>query len=450
MIYFVQFKIKEVIIMAKPKKKYSDLSRIEKNLIKKKLGITKIQDIDIAILKKLKDKLKSIKDTRYKNKITYKLWDVIMCVVLASFAQNDTWEDIHEFVVDNYKWLRNFLQMTGGIPTEDSYERIIGLVDKDELNNLLFDFFDALTFAQNPETEMYNFDGRINNGSKQNLTIYNKAKSPLNCLNVYSNKYGYCIYTNEIEEKTNEIPKIEEIVQGLNLKGIIVTWDALNTQTKNIKAVIEAGGDYIVPIKGNQGNFHQDLIDYFDEEQCDKIIAGNSKSAYMEYTEKSHSAVIKYQLFQTSDIKWYSKLEDWEKVKSFSLVRKIITKKIQVKNTRKNAKKKIVEKEITTIENRYYISSKYVNVQEFNNATRGHWNIENKIHWHLDFTFAQDKNSTKNKKALLNLEIIHKFVLACLERVKGRYNKSLRLIRKHLSNNFEEFLPELVAYLLVN
>ncbi len=84
--------------MSKPKKKYSDLSRIEINLIKKKLGITKIQDIDTAILKQLKEKIKLIKDTRYQKEITYKLWDVIMCVVLASFAQNDTWEEIHEFL----------------------------------------------------------------------------------------------------------------------------------------------------------------------------------------------------------------------------------------------------------------------------------------------------------------------------------------------------------------
>lgn len=436
--------------MAKPKKKYSDLTIVEKNLIKKKLGITKVQDIDTAILKQLKEKIKTIKDTRYKNMITYKLWDVIMCVILASFAQNDTWEEIHEFVVDNYKWLKSFLQMTGGIPKVDSYERIMGLVDSKELNNILFSFFDAMTFAPKQETEMYNFDGRVNNGSKHNLTIHQEAESPLNCLNVYSNKYGYCLYTEQISEKTNEIPMIEKLVSGLNLKGIIVTWDALNTQTKNVKAVVEAGGDYIVPIKGNQGNFYQDLIDYFDADQCDKIIAGNSKSAYMEYQEKSHGVIIKYQLFQTSDIKWYSKLKDWEKVKSFGLVKKTIIKKILVKNERKNAKKRMIEKEITTVENRYYISSKYVNIEEFNNATRGHWNIENKIHWHLDFTFAQDKNTTRNKKALLNLEITHKFVLGCLERVKARYKKSLKLIRKHLSNNFEEFFPEFIAYLLVN
>ena len=355
-----------------------------------------------------------------------------MCVILASFSKNDDWEEIHEFVIDNYKWLRNFLQMTGGIPTADSYERIMSLIDEKELNGILFDFFRAITFTTSLESEIYNIDGRVNNGSKQNITINDNGKSPLNCLNVYSNKYRYCIYTKQIEEKTNEIPTIENLIKGLNLEGIIVTWDALNTQTKNVKAVIERGGNYIVPIKGNQGIFYQDLIDYFNEEQCEKIIAGNSKSSYMTYTEKSHSSIIKYELFQTSDVKWYSKLEDWEKVKSFGMVRKTITKRILAKNTRKNSKKEKVIKEITTTENRYYISSKYVDIDEFNNVTRGHWNIENKIHWHLDFTFEQDKNTTNNKKALLNLEIIHKFVLACLERVKNRYKKSLKVIRKHL------------------
>jgi len=436
--------------MAKPKKRYADLNRIEKNLIKKKLGITKVQDIDVAILKQLKEQVKLIKDIRCKNKVTYKLWDIIMCTILASFAQNDTWEEIHDFVVDNYDWLRKFLQMTGGIPKEDTYERVMSLIDNEELNKILFDFFNAIIFSKSVNTEMYNIDGRVNNGSKQNLTINNTAKKPLNCLNVYSNKYKYCLYTEQIEEKTNEIPMVEELISGLNLKGIIVTWDALNTQTKNVRAVINAGGNYIIPVKGNQGNFYQDLIDYFNDEQCQKIIAGNSKSEYKIYYEKSHSSIIKYELFQTSDIKWYDKIEDWEKIKSFGLVRKTIIKRKIVKNTRKNAKKDMIEKDITSIENRYYISSKQVNIEEFDTATKGHWNIENKIHWHLDFTFAQDKNTTKNKKALLNLEIIHKFVLACLERVKKRYDRSLKSIRKHLSNNFEMFFPEFIAYLLLN
>lgn len=436
--------------MAKPKKKYSDLTKVEIRFIKKKLGITKIQDIDTAILKELKEALKQLKDSRQKGKIIFKLWDVVMCVVLASFASCNDWEDIHMFVVDNYNWLKSFLQMTGGIPTVESYERIISLIDKDELNDILFNFFKSITNHLNPEVDLLNFDGRVNNGSKKNTTILSKGKSPLNCLNCYSNKYGYCIETVPIDEKTNEIPAIETLINGMNLKGVIATWDALNTQTKNVEAVINAGGDYIIPIKGNQGNFYNDLSLYFDTKRCEEIIAGNTQSSYYTENEKSHSSFIKYEYFQTSDIHWYSKLSDWKNVQSFGLVRKSITKKVIVKNERKNAKKEKIEKLVTTVENRYYISSKQVNIKEFSIATRGHWAVENKLHWHLDFTFCQDDNSTTNKKALLNLEIIHKFVLAILSRVKSRYKVSLKTIRKHLSNNFEEFLPELFCYLMLN
>lgn len=436
--------------MAKPAVKYSNLTIREKNFIKKKLNIKTFKDVDIAIFKRLKEELKLLKDTRSKNKIIFKLWDVILCVVIASLANNNDWDDIHEFVEDNYKWFKSFLQMTGGVPKASSYERIMSLVDTDELNKILFDFYKTITLEFHPEVEMLNIDGRVNNGSKRNKTIMNEEVKPLNCLNVYSNKYGYCINTVEIDNKTNEIPTVESYIKGLDLNGVIVTWDALNSQSKNVEAVINSKGNYIIPIKGNQGTFYQDLIDYFDEEKCEEIIAGNLESAYLTYTEKSHSSYIKYECFQTSDIKWYSNLKDWKGLKSFGLVRKTITKKEKVKNTRKNAKKETEEKLITKVENRYYISSKQVNIQEFNLATRGHWKIENKIHWHLDFTFCQDNNSTINKKALKNLEIIHKFNLAILDRVKPRYNKSLIKIRKHLSNNIEKFFTELISYLLLS
>ena len=439
-----------MINIAKPTKKYASLNKREISFIKKMLGIRSLKDIDIVILKNLKENLKKLKDSRNQNMIIYKLWDVIMCVIVASFADNNTWEEIHDFVEDNYKWFKSFLQMTGGIPKADSYERIIGLIDSNELNKILFNFFTVISIKQNSNMNFLNFDGRVNNGSKRNLTIMNDSKSPLNCLNVYSKKYGYCIETKQIDEKSNEIPAIEELITGMDLNGVIVTWDALNTQTKNVNAVINKKGDYIIPIKGNHGLFYQDLIDYFDEEKCDEIIAGNLKSAYYKYNEKSHCSYITYECFQTSDIKWYDRLEDWKGIQTIGMIKKSVTKKVLVANTRKNAKNKKIEKLVTTVECRYYISSRQVNIIEFYQATREHWNIENKIHWHLDFTFCQDKNTTTNKNALLNLEIIHKFILAILERTKSKYNKSLKSIRKHLSNNFNEFFPEFLCYLLLN
>ena len=119
---------------------------------------------------------------------------------------------------------------------------------------------------------------------------------------------------------------------------------------------------------------------------------------------------------------------------------KTITTIQTVENKRKNAKNKKIEKEITTVENRYYISSLNVNIKKFSSAIRKHWLIENKIHWDLDYSFKQDKNSIINKNALLNLEIIYKFALAVLERAKSKYKKSLIRIRKHLERNIEKIL----------
>ena len=358
--------------MGRPPKKYSNLSKEEIKFIKNTLGITKIQDIDTAILKELKEALKKLKDTRNKNMISFKMWDFIICTILASFADCNDWEEIYMFVEDNYDWLKSFLQMTGGIPKASSYERIISLVDEKELNNILFDFFKTLTKKLNPEIKLRNFDGRVNNGSKRNKTILNNDNKPLNCLNCYDNEYGYCIETVPIDDKTNEIPTLETLISGMNLSGVIATWDALNTQVKNVEAVINAGGDYIIPIKENQKNFYNDLKLYFDQKKCEEIRAGNSNSVYSSESEKSHSSFIKYEYFQTSDINWYSKLSDWKGIYSFGLVKKTITKKVKVKNERKNAKKKMIEKIVSSTEYRYYISSKQVNIKEFSIATRQH------------------------------------------------------------------------------
>lgn len=94
--------------MAKPPKKYENFTKEQKIFIKKILEIRKLEDIDITILKQLKENLKILKDTRSKNMIIYKLWDVIICVIIASFANNNSWDDIHQFVVDNYKWFKSF------------------------------------------------------------------------------------------------------------------------------------------------------------------------------------------------------------------------------------------------------------------------------------------------------------------------------------------------------
>ena len=416
--------------MAKPSKKRFELSIREVNYIKKQLGITKIEDVDKAAMKRLKEKLKTLTDSRIKKKTKFKIWDIIICTILAVLFNANDWEDVHDFVEEHYKWLREFLLMTGGIPCTKTYERVFAIIDSKELETIFTEFLLTISLSST-DNDIINLDGRVNRGSSRNETSYNDKVKPLNVLNAYSNKYGICLASEQIDDKTNEITAIPDILKRFNVKGNVITWDALNTQTDNVEAVVSLKGDYVVPIKGNQGNFYNDLILYFDEKKLEMIKAGKTGTAYLDYKEKRGENLIHYEYYQTEDVKWYFDRKKWKKLNSIGLV-----------------KKTIETSQETKVEYRYYISSLFLNIELFSNAIRNHWSVENKLHWHLDFTFKQDDNTTVNKKALMNLELVKKLCLGILNKVKPFYNNiSLRRIRKILSYNFEKGLVDIMCYL---
>ena len=416
--------------MAKPSKKRFELSIREVNYIKKQLGITKIEDVDKAAMKRLKEKLKILTDSRIKKKTKFKIWDIIICTILAVLFNANDWEDVHDFVENHYKWLREFLLMTGGIPCTKTYERVFAIIDSKELEAIFTEFLLTISLSST-DNDIINLDGRVNRESSRNETGYNDKAKPLNVLNAYSNKYGVCLAREQIDDKTNEITAIPDILKRFNVKGNVITWDALNTQTDNVEAVVSLKGEYVVPIKGNQGNFYNDLILYFDEKKLEMIKAGQTGSAYLDYKEKRGEKLIHYEYYQTEDVKWYFDRKKWKKLNSIGLV-----------------KKTIETLQETKVEYRYYISSLFLNIKLFSNAIRNHWSVGNKLHWHLDFTFKQDDNTTVNKKALMNLELVKKLCLGILNKVKPFYNNiSLRRIRKILSYNFEKGLVDIVCYL---
>ena len=419
--------------MTRPSKRRFELDMYQINFIKKKLGIKKIEDVDKATMKLLKEKLKTLNDSRMKHKTKFKIWDIIICIILAVLFGAESWDDVHDFVEHYRPWLKEFLLMTGGIPCVKTYERVFSIIDSKELENIFVEFLSLFNLSNKSEKDIIDLDGRVSKGSSRKETSYTDEIKPLNVLNAYSNKYGICLASEMIEDKTNEIPTIPEILKRFNVKGNVITWDALNTQTKNVEAVIDLKGDYIVPIKANQGNFYKDLMDYFDEKKLGTIKAGNNKSQYLEYQEKRGSISIHYEYFQTSHVSWYFEKDKWKKLRSIGVVKKSID---DGKTKKPN------------IEMRYYISSLIVDIELFSKAIRNHWSVENKLHWYLDFTFKQDKNTTMNKRALMNLELVNKFCLGILNKIKPFYNNiSLRRIRKIISYNFEKSLVDIMCYL---
>lgn len=399
------------------KKNLTKSQIIEKLLNKYEVSL---DELNYDALKQFKERIKDLSDTRQKGKIKYKIWDIIVVSFLAILGNCNDWKEIREFAIAKKSWLKSFLMLTGGIPSAITYKRVFSIIKPEELENICVLFAQDVLKIFSSERDIMNIDGKTDNGSKRNENDIREKVKALNVLNVYSNNLGLCIASEKIEDKTNEITAIPKILDRINIKGNIITWDALNTQKSNIEKVIKLKGDYVVPIKLNQENFYNDLALYFNDKQLEIIKAGGIGNSYIKEMEKSHSSIITYEYFQTEDISWYYDLRTWKGIKSFGLVKKTIET---------NGYK--------SIETRYFISSLYIDIDTFSKAIKQHWNVENKLHWHLDFTFKQDDNSTMDKNALLNLQILKKLSLAFLNDVKKIYNRSLRIIRFKLSLSYE-------------
>lgn len=386
-----------------------------------------VEKIEVSKLIELKESLKSLKDIRQKGKVIYKIWDIVVTMILAVLADCNEWEEIEDFANDKKEFLKTFLKLTGGIPCAKTYERVISIIDSNTLNGIFLKFVEDIQYSYDKKfKDIFSFDGKVDKGSSRKRQINGEKIKPLNVLNVYSDRLEMCIEQEMIEDKTNEITAIPKIIERLNLEGVICTWDALNTQKENVKAVVEKGGDYCVALKGNQGNFYEDVKKYFDEDRL-LIIQSGYEGGYILEREKSHSQILTYEYYQTEKVNWYFEHEKWEKLKSIGMIRKTIQKADGSK----------------VVEDRYYISSLLLDIRTFSGAIRKHWNVENKLHWQMDFTFKSDSNTTVNKKALFNLQLIKKFCLKILKEVQKSNKKSLKRIRKEISRNVEKEIVEI-------
>ena len=198
----------------------------------------------------------------------------------------------------------------------------------------------------------------------------------------------------------------------MQLKDCIVTFDAMNTQKETIRIITENKGDYVGGLKGNHELFHQEVIEFFSDSELEAI--RKEEKYYRTYSEKAHNRIEKRSYYMTTDIKWFADRKLWEKLSSF------ICYIIETEDLITQEK---------TMERRYYISSS-TDIELCSDAIRGHWSIENSLHWHLDVTFSEDDNSTMDKNAFNNLSILHKMALSLLKLIQPHYKIGLKSIRK--------------------
>ena len=215
----------------------------------------------------------------------------------------------------------------------------------------------------------------------------------------------------------------------LNIRNKIITVDAINTQKENCTIVKKKRGDYCFAVKENQPNLHRDIVDYFDEETL-KELSKHSEN-YKKTIETRGNETIIYECYQTTDVDWYFEKKLWTGLKSIGVIKKIFDNPY---NKNKQT------------EYRYYISSLPLDVNLFYNCIRCHWSVENKLHWHLDFTFKQDDNTTVDKEALLGLQIIKKMALGILNPIKTKQKISMNKLRLQISFHVESEIAKIFQF----
>ena len=370
-------------------------------------------------------------DTRMQGKVKHLMSDIIMITFLAILARCDGWDEIAMFAKSKEKWLKQFLELPNGIPSHDTMQRVISLLNPETLYSscikFLIEKIDELTSKERTK-DVLSMDGKVSKGSSRSKETTEEIKA-INTMSIYSHNYGVSLVQDYIEDKSNEIPMGPELIKKLNLTNCILTADALNTQKETVKAIVEAKGDYVLALKKNQKTFYEDVKDYLDDEEILKEI---EKENYSEDKEKSHSKIITRKYYMTDKIKWLNGKEKWEKLKSIGVEIKI--------------SESIKTGEITE-ERRYFIISFKDDIHSYADAVRKHWGVENNLHAPLDIVFKEDANRTLEKNGAKNLGILKRICLAILKFVQTYYNMSLNKIRFLLSLDFETEIEKIFKLL---
>lgn len=389
-----------------------------------------------ALIEKIKKQADAVPDYRHPSYIRHLLGDIIMIVFFAVLGNADEWGEIESFAKKKEKWLRKYLELPYGIPTDDTFRLVISNIDTSHFFQvtvgLLLQTVDGIIRLAGKENKIQekgiiSVDGKESRGSKRKSGECGEVRA-LQTLNVYSADYGICLAQKFIEEKTNEIPAAQELLKLMDLKDSIVTADAMNCQKETVAAIVENKGDYVLALKGNQPLLYQELKDFFDEREQEKIRKGGN--GYKKTVEKEHGGIATREYLVTDDVNWYSEKGLWKNLRTFGMVHK----------TLKQGEESIEEY-------RYYIGSIEPDAELFERATRGHWGIEVNLHWHLDFTFRDDKNTSMAKTGAKNLQIMKKIALSILSLVKESYKISMKRIRYELSLDYENEVERMLAML---
>jgi predicted transposase YbfD/YdcC len=313
------------------------------------------------------------------------------------------------------------LDLPHGVPCKDVFRRVLMVLKPAAFQACFANWLQSLrteaVAGTGVEQPILSVDGKTARRSHDR----NRGLGALHSVSVWAGEYGLSLGQVACAEKSNEITAIPELLKLVDIKGAIITIDAMGTQKAIAAQIIEGEADYVLALKGNQETLHQAVIDYIDEQ-----LEGDLAEAQEHVTtEEGHGREETRTYLQLPAPEGLPGFMRWKGLKSIGLATSCCLREGK-----------------ETIEVRYYISSLGVDVKQFARAVRGHWSIENGCHWVLDMTFREDESRIRERHLRENFAWLNRFALSLLKQHPGR--QSLVMKRRSCGWN-DAFLMEVVT-----
>ena len=346
----------------------------------------------------LAEALEGIEDTRRERSVMYPLIEIMMIVLLGVMCGATSYAKIEMFGVSKETWLKKFLRLEYGIPDACTLRNVIKEIATAKLHEIFVEWMKHI--AQN-------IFGVVAIDGKEARRTKDKNKKPLHVVSAFSHEFGLVLGQLACEEKSNEITAIPKLLEMLEIKGCIVTIDAMGTQTEIADKIIDKGADYCLSLKENQGNLYNDVKLYTETELFPddrRFLAG--KGQYHREIEKGHGRIEKREYFVCNDVSWIEYAGKWRNLSGFGVC---------VSTTEQDGK--------VTISHNYSIYSvPNMTAREFAKCKRGHWSVENSLHWVLDMVFREDESRARTDNSAENLNVFRQMafnILKCETSFKG-------------------------------
>ena len=331
-----------------------------------------------------------LKDPRVDRTKEHSLHSVLVIALCAMLCGAEGFVDFEDFGNARLEWFRTILDLPNKIPSHDTFRRVFGMLDPKQFAECFRNWTEGIRKAI--AKEIVAIDGKTLRRSHHRT----KGKGPIHMVSAWARENGLVLGQVKVDEKSNEITAIPELIRALNLAGCIVTIDAMGCQTAIADDIVKSNAEYVLALKGNQGSIHAEVKNFMeDAKSCD--FAGIKHDVHTT-VEKAHGRKDTRSYTITEEIEWLTDFARWPHLRSIGMVESVR----EVQN-------------VTTVERRYYLCSIPADAKELERAVRGHWSIENTLHWCLDVTFKEDQCRARANFSAQNLALLRHMAINILK-----------------------------------